>query len=51
MVEELEHAMAQRCSVYAEIVGYGATSDGYDMVAQVARAVKGAMRMALDDRR
>ena len=33
VVEELEHALARGAKIYAEIVGYGATSDGYDMVA------------------
>ena len=33
VVEELEHALARGAKIYAELVGYGATSDGYDMVA------------------
>lgn len=33
VVEELEHALARGAKIYGEIVGYGATSDGYDMVA------------------
>ena len=33
VVEELEHAKARGARIYAELVGYGATSDGYDMVA------------------
>ena len=33
VVEELEHALARDAKIYAELVGYGATSDGYDMVA------------------
>ena len=33
VVEELEHARARGARIYAELVGYGATSDGHDMVA------------------
>ena len=33
VIEELEHALARGAKIYGEIVGYGATSDGYDMVA------------------
>ncbi|MED5530313.1 MAG: beta-ketoacyl-ACP synthase I [Pseudomonadota bacterium] len=33
LVEELDHALARGAKIYAEITGYGATSDGYDMVA------------------
>ena len=33
VIEELEHAKARGAKIYAELVGYGATSDGYDMVA------------------
>ena len=54
VVEELEHAKARGAKIYAEIVGYGATSDGYDMVAPSgeggARAMQGgqrAMKMAV----
>ena len=36
VVEELEHALARGAHIYAEIVGYGATSDGADMVAPVS---------------
>ncbi|MGB5256245.1 MAG: beta-ketoacyl-ACP synthase I [Woeseiaceae bacterium] len=41
VVEELEHAKARGAKIYAELVGYGATSDGYDMVAPSG---EGAMR-------
>jgi len=47
VVEELEHAKARGAKVYAEIVGYGATSDGYDMVAPSGEGGERAMRMAL----
>lgn len=33
VVEEAEHALARGAKIYAEVTGYGATSDGYDMVA------------------
>ena len=39
VVEELEHALARGAKIYAEIVGYGATSDGYDMVAPSGEGV------------
>ena len=47
VVEEYEHARARGAKVYAEIVGYGATSDGYDMVAPSGEGGERAMRMAL----
>ena len=47
VVEEYEHARARGAKVYAEIVGYGATSDGYDMVAPSGEGGERAMRMAI----
>lgn len=47
VVEELEHALARGAKIYAEIVGYGATSDGYDMVAPSGEGAVRCMQMAL----
>ena len=47
VVEELEHARARGATIYAEIVGYGATSDGYDMVAPSGEGAARCMRQAL----
>ena len=47
VLEELEHAKARGATIYAEIVGYGATSDGYDMVAPSGEGAERCMRMAL----
>ncbi|MFN3634141.1 MAG: beta-ketoacyl-ACP synthase I [Rhizobium rhizophilum] len=47
VVEELEHAKARGAKIYAEIVGYGATSDGYDMVAPSGEGAIRCMRQAL----
>lgn len=47
VVEELEHAKARGAKVYAEIVGYGATSDGRDMVAPSGEGGERAMKLAL----
>lgn len=47
VVEELEHAKARGAKIYAEIVGYGATSDGYDMVAPSGEGAKRCMKQAL----
>ena len=47
VLEELEHAKARGAKIYAEIVGYGATSDGYDMVAPSGEGAKRCMRQAL----
>ncbi len=47
VLEELEHAKARGAKIYAEIAGYGATSDGYDMVAPSGEGAVRCMRMAL----
>lgn len=46
VVEELEHAKARGAKIYAELTGYAATSDGYDMVAPSGEGGARAMRMA-----
>lgn len=48
-VEELEHALARGAHIYAEIVGCGATSDGYDMVAPSGEGAARCMRQAMQD--
>ena len=48
VVEELEHALKRGAKIYAEIVGYGATSDGYDMVAPSGEGAVRCMRQALE---
>ena len=47
VLEEYERAKARGAKIYAEIVGYGATSDGYDMVAPSGEGAIRCMRMAL----
>ncbi|MED5238923.1 MAG: beta-ketoacyl-ACP synthase I [Pseudomonadota bacterium] len=47
VVEELETALARGAKIYAEIVGYGATSDGHDMVAPSGEGAARCMRQAL----
>ncbi|MEA2834338.1 MAG: 3-oxoacyl-[acyl-carrier-protein] synthase [Methylobacteriaceae bacterium] len=47
VLEELEHAKARGAKIYAEIAGYGATSDGHDMVAPSGEGAERCMRMAL----
>jgi len=47
VIEELEHAKARGAKIYAEIVGYGATSDGYDMVAPSGEGAARCMRQAM----
>ncbi len=48
VLEEYERAKARGAKIYAEICGYGATSDGYDMVAPSGEGAVRCMRMALD---
>ncbi len=47
VLEELEHAKARGARIYAEVTGYGATSDGHDMVAPSGEGGERAMRLAL----
>ncbi len=47
VVEELEHALARGAHIYAEVVGYGATSDGADMVAPSGEGAMRCMRLAM----
>ncbi|MCM2291719.1 beta-ketoacyl-ACP synthase I [Allorhizobium sp. BGMRC 0089] len=47
VLEELEHAKARGAKIYAELTGYGATSDGYDMVAPSGEGAMRCMRQAL----
>ena len=48
VLEEYEHAKARGAKIYAEITGYGATSDGYDMVAPSGEGAVRCMNMALN---
>jgi len=48
VLEELEHAKARGAKIYGEIVGYGATSDGYDQVAPSGEGAVRCMKMALE---
>ncbi|HET7847956.1 MAG TPA: beta-ketoacyl-ACP synthase I [Pseudolabrys sp.] len=48
VLEELEHAKARGAKIYAEVCGYGATSDGYDMVAPSGEGAVRCMKMALE---
>ncbi|MGK2959970.1 MAG: beta-ketoacyl-ACP synthase I [Candidatus Malihini olakiniferum] len=49
VVEELEHALARGAHIYAEVVGYGATSDGADMVAPSGEGAVRCMKLAIQD--
>ena len=47
VLEELEHARARGAKIYAEVTGYGATSDGYDMVAPSGEGAERCMKQAI----
>merc|ERR1719258_761519 len=47
VLEELEHAKARGAKIYAEVTGYGANSDGYDMVAPSGEGGQRCMKMAM----
>lgn len=47
VLEEYEHAKARNAKIYAEVLGYGATSDGYDMVAPSGEGAERCMALAL----
>ncbi len=49
VLEELDHALARGSRIYAEVTGYGATSDGFDMVAPSGEGGERAMRLAMAD--
>ncbi len=49
VLEEYEHAKARGAKIYAEVIGYGATSDGYDMVAPSGEGAVRCMNLALQD--
>lgn len=48
VLEEMEYAKARGATILAEVIGYAATSDGYDMVAPSGEGAERCMRMALD---
>ena len=48
VLENLEHAKARGANIYAEVTGFGATSDGHDMVAPSGEGGERAMRLALE---
>lgn len=47
VLEELEHALARNAKIYGELVGYGSTSDGYDMVAPSGEGAVRCMQMVM----
>ena len=50
VLEELEHAKARGAKIYGEVAGYGATSDGFDMVAPSGEGAVRCMRLAMAGR-
>jgi 3-oxoacyl-[acyl-carrier-protein] synthase I len=48
VIEELEHAKARGAKIYAELIGYGATSDGYDMVQPSGEGAVRCMQQAME---
>jgi 3-oxoacyl-[acyl-carrier-protein] synthase-1 len=48
VLEELEHALARGAKIYAEVVGYGATADGHEMVTPSGEGASRCIQMALD---
>ncbi|MTI62725.1 beta-ketoacyl-ACP synthase I [Methylophaga sp.] len=51
VLEEYEHAKARGAKIYAELTGYGATSDGYDMVAPSGEGAERCMQLAMSTAR
>jgi 3-oxoacyl-[acyl-carrier-protein] synthase-1 len=49
VLEELEHAITRGAKIYGELIGYGATSDGYDMVQPSGEGAARCMRQAMDN--
>lgn len=49
VLEEYEHAKKRGAKIYAEVLGYGATSDGFDMVAPSGEGAQRCMKIALDE--
>jgi len=49
VLEELEHAQARGAKIYAELIGFGATSDGYDMVAPSGEGAVRCMQQAMEE--
>jgi 3-oxoacyl-[acyl-carrier-protein] synthase-1 len=49
VLEELDHALARGATIYAELTGYGATSDGYDMVQPSGEGAVRCMKQAMQD--